>query len=777
MKAVVMAGGEGTRLRPLTCNIPKPMARLCGRPVLCYILDLLAQNGVDEVYLTLKYLPQEVTSYFNQGNYCGMQLHFVEEEIPLGTAGGVKNAARGFQEPFLVISGDALCDYQLREAVAFHNASGAQATLVTAQVEDPREYGLVRLEEDGRVEGFIEKPGWGQAVSDLANTGIYIVDPACLALVPEGRPFDFAKDLFPEMMRRGMPLYGYRAEGYWCDIGDLRAYLQCQRDLLAGKVKARFAPQIAQGIFAKGELPKGDFHLIPPVYIGENVEIAPGAQIGPDCVIDDHCFVGPGAKARFSVLLESAYLAADATLTGAILCSGASVKRGGSMFEGSAVGTQAVVGAGASVRPDVLIWPGKTVGDGAVVSENVKYGGVRHEIFDDGGVGGDSGIEVTAEIAARIGASIGSSKAGKRVGIACDARRGAQALAYGLMSGLLSVGSHVWNFGECFEAQLSFFTSFCGLGVGLFITGGEEAGIRICGEGGLPISRALERDIESRFAKGEFNRCASENCRDVSDMSSIQMMYQQELCRTAPAGLLGKQARVQCANDRITMLLGDCLGRLECKEGDMVLHVNRHGTKLSVSTPETGLVEFDRLLAVCTLYELQSGHDVALPYDAPRLLNTIAQGYERKVLRYLISPADNSDARARTVSASQLWVRDGLFMAVKLLAIMKERGLSLSQLLSELPDFSVARQVVEVDILPSRLADFFSSQGEEVTNAEEGITLSRGDGSLLITPSHSGRKLRLVAEAANMEAAQELCSQIENELRAGMSLDRKDEAR
>lgn len=296
MKAVVMAGGEGTRLRPLTCNIPKPMARLCGRPVLCYILDLLAQNGVDEVYLTLKYLPQEVTSYFNQGNYCGMQLHFVEEEIPLGTAGGVKNAARGFQEPFLVISGDALCDYQLREAVAFHNASGAQATLVTAQVEDPREYGLVRLEEDGRVEGFIEKPGWGQAVSDLANTGIYIVDPACLALVPEGRPFDFAKDLFPEMMRRGMPLYGYRAEGYWCDIGDLRAYLQCQRDLLAGKVKARFAPQIAQGIFAKGELPKGDFHLIPPVYIGENVEIAPGAQIGPDCVIDDHCFVGPGRK-------------------------------------------------------------------------------------------------------------------------------------------------------------------------------------------------------------------------------------------------------------------------------------------------------------------------------------------------------------------------------------------------------------------------------------------------------------------------------------------------
>lgn len=773
MKAVVMAGGEGTRLRPLTCNIPKPMARLCGRPVLCYILDLLSKNEVDEVYLTLKYLPQAVTSYFEDGVYNGMKLHFVEEETPLGTAGGVKNAAHNLHEPFLVISGDALCDYELKKAVAFHRASGAQATLLAARVEDPREYGLVRLDEEGRVEGFIEKPGWGQAVSDLANTGIYILDPACLALVPDGKPFDFAKELFPEMLRRGMPLYGYRAKGYWCDIGDLRAYLQCQRDLLAGRVKVRMAPQIAQGVYAKGELPKGDFHIIPPVYIGENVEIAPGAQIGPDAVIDDQCFIGANAKVRYSVLLESTYLAPEASMTGALLCSGASVKRGGSMFEGSAAGTQAVVGARASVRPDVLIWPGKSVGDGAIVSENIKYGGIRHELFDDGSLGGEGGVEVTAEISARIGACVGSCKAGKRVGIACDAQKGAQAITFGLMSGLLSVGSHVWNFGECFEAQLSFFTSFCGLGVGLFVTGGEKAGIRICGEGGLPVSRGLERELEARFSKGEFNRCGSENCRDVSDMSSIQMMYQQELCRMAPGGLLGQSARVQCANDRITMLLGDCLGRLECKQGDLILHVNRHGTKLSVSTPETGLVDYDRLLAVCTLYELQSGHDVALPYDAPHLLNALAQRYERRILRYLVSPADNSDARARAVSASQIWVRDGLFMAVKLLSILKERGMSLRQLLAELPDFSVARQVIEVDIRPSRLAELLAAGGEEVTNAQEGLTLSRREGSLLITPTHSGKRLRLMAEAASMEAAEELCAEIGEKLKPAR-LDRRD---
>lgn len=177
LKAVIMAGGEGTRLRPLTCDIPKPMARLCGRPVMEYILDLLKTAGTTEAVVTMRYLPQVITDYFQDGEYKGIKLHFVEEDRPLGTAGSVKNAVPDEQEDILVISGDALCDFDLSAAFQFHKSTQAAATLVLAHVGDPREYGLVLTEPSGKIRGFVEKPGWAQAVTDAANTGIYIVSP------------------------------------------------------------------------------------------------------------------------------------------------------------------------------------------------------------------------------------------------------------------------------------------------------------------------------------------------------------------------------------------------------------------------------------------------------------------------------------------------------------------------------------------------------------------------------------------------------------------------
>ena len=200
MKAVIMAGGRGTRLRPLTERCPKPMARLCGRPVVEYILELLAKNGVTESVLTLQYLPDQIVSHFPDNSFAGIALSFCEEAQPLGTAGSVKNAAGQIGEDLLVISGDALCDFSLREAMDQHAARCADVTIVTARVGDPREYGLVIADSDGHVTGFIEKPSFAQATSELANTGIYILSPHAVEMIPDGQIFDFAADLFPRML-------------------------------------------------------------------------------------------------------------------------------------------------------------------------------------------------------------------------------------------------------------------------------------------------------------------------------------------------------------------------------------------------------------------------------------------------------------------------------------------------------------------------------------------------------------------------------------------------
>jgi len=763
MKAVVMAGGEGSRLRPLTCDIPKPMARLCGKPILEYIFDLLLRNGVTEAALTLGYLPNVIMERFPDGEYKGLRLTFVTEETPLGTAGGVKNAARGFTEPFIVISGDAMCDFELEKIVRYHNSAGAAVTIAGSQVEDPREYGLIKIADDGLVLGFIEKPSWGQAITDLANTGIYIVNPECLSMISQGVPFDFAKDLFPKMMEKKLPLYCYNATGYWCDIGDIKAYLKCQRDLLGGRINYPLNA-VAGGVYVKDKLPKGDYSIIPPVYIGEQTDIGASAIIGPGAVIDDECLIGERTRIGGSVVLRGASVMRGGSVTDALICDRAMLKNDVTMYEGSVAGKGSVIGAGATLKPDALVWPEKLVEEYATVSGSVKFGTFKREIFEDTGIGGLGGIELTPETCASIGAAIGSVKSCKKAGVASDGTNNAKAMTLALMAGMMSAGCHVWSFGECFEAQLSFCTSFCGLGAGIFVSGGKEPQIKICGEGGLSIPRYLEREIESRVSKGEFSRCQGESCKDIADMSSINMMYSRELLKQAPYELKGALASVKCSEPKITMLIEDMLGKLGCAKGGAVLKINAAGTSLSAQTETGTSIPFEKLLAICCYNELQNGKDIALPFDAPLILDTLAASCGRKAYRYLSTPADNSDSVARRLSAKQIWVRDALFMAVRLLSIVKEREKSLDKLYGELPEFYLAKKTFTLHFPPSRLAEFFdgdTSAEVESGNPREGILVRREKGSVMITPSKSGKAVRVIAEADNMETAQELCASLE----------------
>ena len=779
MKAVIMAGGEGSRLRPLTCSLPKPLARLCGRPVLEYIFDLLLRHGVNEAAVTLGYLAGMIEEQYREGyqmrgGYRHLRLEFVTEEEPLGTAGGVALAARHWEEPFLVISGDAMCDLDLSFARKQHEITGAAVTILGVEVDDPREYGLMQIDTENRIMQFIEKPAWGQVTTNLANTGIYILRPDVMALVPEGRPFDFAKDLFPALMERGEEIFCCPMEGYWCDIGDLGAYLRCQRDMLERRVQCALpaAPQDSQGAYLRGAMPQGDYDIVPPVYIGEEVEIAPGAVIGPYAVIDDGCAIGERAKIRGSVLLQNAGVSTGACLTGAIVCSGAAIRRDAQLFEGCAVGEGAVVGAGAVLHPEAAVWPFKQAEAGSVVRGHVKYGNQPAALFGDGGIGGtaeiggNEGAPLTPETCAALGAAIGSVKCCRKAGVACDGTGGAKALALALMGGLMSAGSHVWSFGDGFEAQLSFFTAFCGLGLGIYVRGGKQASIHVCGEGGLPVPRTLEREIETRLRRGDFHRCAGDACKEVADMSSIRMMYSREMMKQAPEGLEGVCAQVKSVNPAVQDLLEDTLARLGCRIGGPLLALDDSG---AVLTAEEGGQRFgaERLLAICCQYEFRRGCDVALPYDAPEMLDALAAHAGRGTLRYLSSPADQSDCAARRLSARQVWVRDGLFRAVKLLSIARETGKSLAQLSDELPIFYVESKSFALPCPPSMLQKLFEERDAEAVPepAREGIVLRKQGWRILVTPGKSGRRVRVLAEAGSLETAQELCAGIEKILK------------
>ncbi len=760
MKAVIMAGGEGSRLRPLTCTLPKPMAKILGKPMIEYILDSLASSGVETAAVTLGYLPHVIEKHFENG-YRGMKLNFIREDEPLGTAGGVRNAAAEFDEPFFVVSGDALCDFDFEKIMAYHKASGAMITVVAVDTKDPREYGIVKVGGENRVVGFVEKPSWAQAVSNLANTGVYVINPECLKLIPKGKKYDFAADLFPLMLERDMPIYCYHTGDYWCDVGSIEAYLKCQRDVIDGKIKPP-AGCAASGIFVKEKLSAGDYSIVPPVYIGAEVDISDGAVIGPYAVIDDRCSIGANAKLRYSTVLENSWIAADSAVTGALVCSGAALKNGAAMFENSVAGAGCVIGEGACVKPNVFVWPGKLVGTGASVWANVKYGSVKAEYLGENGVDEKGGNRLNSETCVRLGAAVACTENGKKTGVAFDGSKNARIMKLAVTAGLAGAGGAVWDFGECFEAQFDFLVNFCGLGAGLFIAGNGGREVKICGEGGLSIPRRFEREIESGMSKCEFRETDENEIKEISDMSSVRLLYNQELLKQAPEGLEGVEVNIECDNESIKSLLTAGISRLGGREGgQLLLRIEPSGKRVEAQM-QTGKADYEKLLAICCFNEMKKGRDISVPYDAPEFLDGLAHSCGRKVYRYLSTPADDSDFAARHLAAKQVFVRDGLFLAVRLLSIMKERGCALEALLAEMPEKYIIRRKVSINFSPSYLASLIGEENAGSKNNFEGIKLVKTNGSLLIIPERSGDFVRILAEADTMETADELCRGVED---------------
>jgi len=276
MKAVIMAGGFGTRLRPLTNNLPKPMVPMANKPMMEHILELLIRCKVTDIITLLYFNPEIIENYFGDGSRFDVKMTYISAADDLGTAGSVKHAARYLDKSFLVISGDLLTDFDLLKAIDFHKRQRAVATMVLTHVENPLPFGIVITDKDGRINRFMEKPGWGEVFSDTINTGIYILEPEVLDMIPPNQEFDFSKDLFPVLLEKKKALYGYIADGYWKDVGSLEEYRQANMDILNGKVKVNIPGEEAgKGGVWLGKDAKVDFtcKLEQSVVVGANCKI------------------------------------------------------------------------------------------------------------------------------------------------------------------------------------------------------------------------------------------------------------------------------------------------------------------------------------------------------------------------------------------------------------------------------------------------------------------------------------------------------------------------
>ena len=769
MKAVIMAGGEGGRLRPLTCTVPKPAADILGRPTLFYVLDsLLTLDSVTEVILTLKYKASEIASLFPDGEYKGLAVTFVIEDEPRGTAGSVKNALPESDETILVLSGDAYFDFDLNKCMDYHTESGEKVTIICKPVDDPREYGVVNTDENNNIIGFLEKPGWGGAVTDLANTGIYFIEPEILDLIPENIPYDFAKDLFPSLLKGRINMKACVSSDYWCDIGDIESYKRVQFDILSGKTQYK-PERVAEGAFTSSDVPNGDYIITPPVFFGKNVQIENGAIIGPNSVISDGCLISKGSKIRDSVLLQNVYVSAGCSINSSLLCDSVSVKRGAALFEGSAIGSDTIIGEDAVVANNVYIWPKKTVENGETVTENMKYSKPSSTIMRVNSViFGDFGVELTPEKAARFGAAIGSLDEALRIGVGVDGETNSIALKCGILGGLISTGAKSFDFGKCFNSQMFYYSAFCELDIAVFISGGNEGvAISLCECGGISLSREHQRRLELILKHNEFNRCSGGDCQSVSVMNSMEQMYMNELLRQFASEKAISNVTLITSNSLVSKCFEEAVLKLggTNDNDNFIVKINDSATSASIIEKEISF-SFEKLLAVVSYDELSKGNDVALPWEAPEVITALAGRFGRHIYRYSENYFDNDDLRSViSIGTKQLWSRDAMFLVIKLLSIMSEKNESLSKLVSELPQFYISKKVIEIDVSPATISKKLLD-GDFVKGSSDGVFRENEKGSAKIRSDSNGKNLKIIAEAYSSEAADEICAEIESIINA-----------
>ncbi len=351
MQAVVLVGGEGTRLRPLTLQTPKPMIPVMNVPFLERTLVRLKEAGITDVILPAGYLPEAITSAFGDGSRLGLRVRYVIEETPLGTAGALKNVEQYITGPFFVLNGDVLTSLDLRAMQQNHVAKGGVASLHLIRVDDPSAFGCVVHDANGRISAFVEKPKREEAPTNEVNAGTYLLERSVLDAIPAGRPVSIERETFPELIAAGKGLYAYTTSDYWIDLGKPEAYLGAHRDVFDGRMPLGLQPG-ADGPGAKEVPPSA---IIPPVFVGRNARVAPDAKIGPYTVLGDDCEVKSGAVVADSLLWDGVVVEQGARLDWAIVASRARIGAGAVIGHGSVIGHDANVASNAAVGEDARI--------------------------------------------------------------------------------------------------------------------------------------------------------------------------------------------------------------------------------------------------------------------------------------------------------------------------------------------------------------------------------------------------------------------------------------
>lgn len=812
-----MAGGEGTRLRPLTSNQPKPMVPVVGKPCMEHILELLRRHGIDQVTVTLAFLPQAIETYFGDGASLGIGIEYSVEESPMGTAGSVRLAGRRLQDTFLVISGDALTDFDLTGLVDFHRRRGAVATLALKSVDNPLEFGIVVTDEDGRIERFLEKPSWGQVFSDTINTGIYVLEPEVLRHVPPDRPFDFSKDLFPLLLEMGAPLYGCVCDGYWQDIGNLDQYRQANFDALDGRVQLTVPGIRLRGNIWIGEgVELDDLEGVEgPAFIGNYCSISPQATVGGYSVLGANVRLRERARVVRSVIDASTYVGRSTVIEGAVVGRSCDIRSHVHIHERAALGDGVILGAQAVVMPGVRIFPYKEVESGTQVHESLIWeSAASPHVFGREGVAGLVNVDLTPESAARLAAALGTAlHRGARVVASRESTAACRMIKRAMISGVTSTGVHVADLrvlpAPVARHLLRTHGYEAGFHVGTSAADPEMVEIRFFEQPGIQLTPALQKEIEKHFTRYELRRAGPGEIGTITYPARAPEGYAQDLLSTldveairarrfrlvvdyghSPAsfvlplllGPLGVEtvSAHEFAEEAGRVTLRESIGRakrlVKAVGADLAVALDRAAERLYLVDEQGREIPVEQaLLLFLRLVSHAAGRGrVAVPLTVTRQADRIAAEAGLEVVRTPSSPADLMAAAcqdgtvfAAAVGGTYVFPEfqpgyDAMASLCKLLELLAPVGRPVSELVAELPPSAVVhRQVPCPWSLKGRVMRVLSERlKDRELDLRDGIKAVDERGWVQVIPDPVEPLLHLYAEGESDVGSRELAREL-----------------
>ncbi len=755
LKAVIMAGGFGTRLRPLTSRIPKPMVPIMNKPMIEHIVRLLVKHGIKDIVVLVFYHPNVIKNFLLDGSQFGASIQYVKADSDYGTAGSVRNAydlLKGSR--VLVISGDVLTDFNLDEAVKFHEAKKSKATLVLTHVADPLQFGVVITETDGKIVRFLEKPSWGEVFSDTVNTGIYVVEPDIIEMIPYREEYDFSKELFPLMLKQGMPLYGFTANGYWRDVGNLNEYIEAQLDCLEKKVTVSVEGE-QRSVNGSNIIAPVDFEVPSTlrakgtIIIGNNVHIGEGVEL-VDSIIGDNASIESESSVHRSILWDNISIGAHAKVIGDVIGSNTIIGERAEIEENVFISEDCIIGSGAHIRPNVKLWPKKVVDSGATLSRSLVWEDKwLSAIFTDARVTGTSNVEMNPEFAAKLGAAYGSLLGpGKYVVCSRDSDTVSRMINRSLIVGFMSAGVNVYDLRSepipIVRHELRSGKAEGGVHVRKSPMDPELTDIIFFDSDGRDLAQGKVRSVERLFFGEEFARATHDQVGDIYFPERTNESYREDFIGSLDIDAIRERKFnivIDYSNGVASTLFPTIVGSLNARVvalnayldpkrltrtqkqlqtdlqqlKDIVRSLNYDfgfmfdagAEKIFVVNRDGKFVEEDRLLSLITkLYSVShpGAKRIAVPFSASREVDLIAAEHGIQVHRTKASHQALMNAayegtfdfvggtKGGFIFPSFLFASDAMFSVAKILEMTAKSGLALTEIDDIVPKFRMVKK-------------------------------------------------------------------------------------